>query len=35
MNRFLYHIIQNPGTQFQVPGASGVRLFTIEYDGCR
>lgn len=33
MNRFLYHVIQNPGTQFQVPGASGKRLFTIEYDG--
>ena len=33
MNRFLYHVTQNPNTQFQVPGASGKILFTIEYDG--
>lgn len=33
MNRFLYYITQNPNTQFQVPGASGKRLFTIEFDG--
>ncbi len=33
MNRFLYYVTQNPNTQFQVPGASGKRLFTIEFDG--
>ncbi len=33
LNRFLHFIIQNPNTQYQVPGASGKRLFTIEFDG--
>ena len=33
MNRFLHHITQNPNTKFQVPGASGKRLFSIMYDG--
>tara|TARA_R110000737_G_scaffold231527_1_gene245022 strand:+ start:4452 stop:6575 length:2124 start_codon:yes stop_codon:yes gene_type:complete len=33
LNRFLYHITQNPNTQFQVPGASGKVLFTLKYDG--
>tara|TARA_R110001583_G_scaffold65252_2_gene188626 strand:+ start:357 stop:2492 length:2136 start_codon:yes stop_codon:yes gene_type:complete len=33
MNRFLRHITENPNTRFQVPGASGKRLFSIMFDG--
>jgi len=33
MNAFLHFVTQNPNTQYQVPGASGKVLFTIEFDG--
>jgi len=33
MNRFLRHITENANQKFQVPGASGKRLFSIMYDG--
>lgn len=32
MNRYLYFILQNPGQQFPIYGASNLILFTVEYD---
>jgi|TARA_R110002020_G_scaffold118029_1_gene269800 hypothetical protein len=32
LNRFLYHVKQNPATRFPVYGASGKILFTIQFD---
>jgi len=32
MNRYLYFILQNPGQQYPIYGASNLILFTVEYD---